>query len=46
MIVNLPTAIPTGYKLNKQFLAGRAEFLGKPEEIAARIQTVANQTKR
>ncbi|MBI1210152.1 MAG: 2,3-diphosphoglycerate-dependent phosphoglycerate mutase [Alphaproteobacteria bacterium] len=44
--INLPTGIPKAYKLNKQCLAERAEFLGNPDEIAARIQSVANQTKR
>jgi len=44
--INLPTGVPKVYKLNKQHLAERAEFLGNPDEIAARIQTVANQTKR
>ena len=44
--INLPTGIPKAYKLNKQFLAERTEFLGNADEIAARIQTVANQTKR
>jgi 2,3-bisphosphoglycerate-dependent phosphoglycerate mutase len=44
--VNLPTGIPKGYKLNKQLLAASAEFLGDPEEVAARAQAVANQAKR
>ena len=44
--VNLPTGIPKAYKLNSRMLAERAEFLGNPDEIAARIQSVANQTKK
>lgn len=44
--INLPTGIPKAYKLNKQFLAEKTEFLGNADEIAARIQSVANQTKR
>jgi 2,3-bisphosphoglycerate-dependent phosphoglycerate mutase len=44
--INLPTGIPKAYKLNKQWLAEHSEFLGNADEIAARIQSVANQTKR
>jgi 2,3-bisphosphoglycerate-dependent phosphoglycerate mutase len=44
--INLPTGVPKVYKLNKKFLAERTEYLGNPDEIAARIQSVANQTKR
>jgi 2,3-bisphosphoglycerate-dependent phosphoglycerate mutase len=44
--VNLPTGIPKAYKLNSRFLAERHAFLGDPSEVAARIQSVANQTKR
>jgi 2,3-bisphosphoglycerate-dependent phosphoglycerate mutase len=44
--VNLPTGIPKVYKLNDRFLAARHAFLGDPNEVAARIQSVANQTKR
>lgn len=44
--INLPTGIPKVYKLNKQYLAARTEFLGDPNEVAARAQAVANQTKR
>ncbi len=44
--VNLPTGIPKAYKLNKQLLAERTEFLGNPDEISGRIKSVANQTKR
>jgi len=44
--VNLPTGIPKAYKLNKQLLAERSEFLGNPDEVRDRIVSVANQTKR
>ena len=44
--VNLPTGIPKAYKLNKQLLAERSEFLGNPDEVRDRIESVANQTKR
>jgi 2,3-bisphosphoglycerate-dependent phosphoglycerate mutase len=44
--VNLPTGVPKVYKLNDRMLAERAFFHGDPNEIKARIQTVANQTKR
>jgi 2,3-bisphosphoglycerate-dependent phosphoglycerate mutase len=44
--VNLPTGIPKAYKLNRELLAERSEFLGNPDEIRDRINSVANQTKR
>ncbi len=44
--VNLPTGVPKGYTLNDRFLAASTAFLGDPDEIAKRIETVANQTKR
>jgi len=44
--VNLPTGIPKVYTLNGEFLAKEQHFLGDPDAIAARIQSVANQTKR
>lgn len=44
--VNLPTGVPKVYKLNDRMLSERSFFHGDPEEIKARIQTVANQTKR
>ena len=44
--VNLPTGIPKAYKLNRQMLAERADFLGNLDEVTNRIQSVANQTKR
>ena len=43
--VNLPTGIPKAYKLNKQLLAESTRFLGNPDEVSNRIQSVANQTK-
>ena len=44
--VNLPTGIPKVYELNDRFTAKRHYFLGDPNEVANRIQSVANQTKR
>ncbi len=44
--VNLPTGIPKVYELNDRFLAKRHYFLGDPNEVMNRIQSVANQTKR
>jgi 2,3-bisphosphoglycerate-dependent phosphoglycerate mutase len=44
--VNLPTAIPKAYKLNAEFLAAQTQFLGNPDEVKARMQSVANQTTR
>jgi 2,3-bisphosphoglycerate-dependent phosphoglycerate mutase len=44
--VNLPTGIPKVYKLNARFLAERHAFLGDPDDVARRIQSVANQTKQ
>jgi 2,3-bisphosphoglycerate-dependent phosphoglycerate mutase len=44
--INLPTGMPKIYTLNHHWLARTAEFLGNPDEISARIATVANQTKR
>lgn len=44
--VNLPTGVPKGYRLNDRFLAASTQFLGDADEIRARIETVANQTKR
>ncbi len=44
--VNLPTGVPRVYKLNSQLLSESARYLGNADEINARIQSVANQTKR
>jgi len=44
--VNLPTGIPKVYKLNAKFTAAEAHFHGDPDEIQARIDVVAAQTKR
>jgi 2,3-bisphosphoglycerate-dependent phosphoglycerate mutase len=44
--VNLPTGVPKVYKLNERMLSERSYFHGDPDEINARIQTVANQTKK
>jgi 2,3-bisphosphoglycerate-dependent phosphoglycerate mutase len=44
--VNLPTGVPKVYKLNERMLSQHTAFLGDPKDIEARINTVANQTKR
>jgi 2,3-bisphosphoglycerate-dependent phosphoglycerate mutase len=44
--INLPTGVPKVYRLNAQMLAAETHFHGDPAEIAARIKSVANQTKR
>jgi 2,3-bisphosphoglycerate-dependent phosphoglycerate mutase len=44
--VNLPTGVPKVYKLDERLLSAETYFQGNAAEIAARIQSVANQTKR
>ena len=44
--VNLPTAIPRAYRLNKEWKAEEARFLGNAAEIAAKIDSVSKQTQR
>ena len=44
--INLPTGLPKIYSLGSNGLASETRYLGDPEEIKSRIQTVANQTKR
>ena len=43
--INLPTGVPRAYKLNARMLSERHGFVGDPDEIAKRINTVAHQTK-
>ncbi len=44
--VNLPTGLPKIYTLDDKALAKNARYLGNADEVSARIQSVANQTKR
>jgi 2,3-bisphosphoglycerate-dependent phosphoglycerate mutase len=44
--INLPTGVPKVYRLNERMLSAETHFHGDPAEIAARIRSVANQTKR
>ena len=44
--VNLPTGVPKAYKLNERMLSEKTQYLGNPDDIAKRIATVANQTKK
>lgn len=44
--VNLPTGVPKLYKLNARFLSAEHRFLGNQDEIKARMEAVASQTKR
>jgi 2,3-bisphosphoglycerate-dependent phosphoglycerate mutase len=44
--VNLPTGAPKAYKLNERFLSQSHRFLGNPDDIAARMRAVADQTKK
>jgi 2,3-bisphosphoglycerate-dependent phosphoglycerate mutase len=41
--VNLPTGIPLVYRLNDDFSVFHKEFLGNAEDVAAKMQKVANQ---
>jgi 2,3-bisphosphoglycerate-dependent phosphoglycerate mutase len=44
--VNLPTGIPKVYKLDGQMLSAESHFHGDPDEVKARIESVAHQTKK
>jgi 2,3-bisphosphoglycerate-dependent phosphoglycerate mutase len=44
--VDLPTGIPKAYRLNGQYLAADAKFLGDPAELERRINAVKAQTKK
>ena len=44
--INLATGVPRAYKLNDRLLSARHADVGDPDEIARRISTVANQTKK
>jgi len=44
--INLPTGVPKVYKLNDKMLSAETHFHGDPDEIKARIQSVAHQTKK
>ena len=44
--INIPTGVPRAYKLNAGLLSERHAYVGDPDEIAKRINTVANQTKK
>jgi 2,3-bisphosphoglycerate-dependent phosphoglycerate mutase len=43
---NIPTGVPRAYKLNDRLLSARHDYVGDPDEIAKRINTVVNQTKK
>jgi 2,3-bisphosphoglycerate-dependent phosphoglycerate mutase len=42
--VNLPTGVPRVYRLNSDFKAAEAHYLGNAAEIAAREAAVKQQT--
>jgi 2,3-bisphosphoglycerate-dependent phosphoglycerate mutase len=44
--LNLPTGIPRAYRLNADFKATEACFLGNAAEVQARIESVQKQTQR
>lgn len=44
--VNLPTGLPKLYSLDEEGLSKSCRFLGDADDVKARIQSVANQTKR
>jgi 2,3-bisphosphoglycerate-dependent phosphoglycerate mutase len=44
--INIPTGVPRAYKLNDRLLSASHGYVGDPDEIAKRINTVANQTKK
>ena len=45
MNVNLPTGVPLVYELDEEFRIKGKQYLGNQEEIAAKMQKVANQGK-
>ena len=44
--VNLPTGIPRAYRLNSDWRAAEARFLGDAAEIQAKIESVQKQTQQ
>jgi 2,3-bisphosphoglycerate-dependent phosphoglycerate mutase len=44
--VDLPTGIPKAYRLNAEWKAADAKFLGDPAELERRISAVKAQTKK
>ncbi|HSC20081.1 MAG TPA: 2,3-diphosphoglycerate-dependent phosphoglycerate mutase [Rhizomicrobium sp.] len=44
--VNLPTGIPRAYRLNSDWKATEARFLGEASEIQAKIESVQKQTQQ
>ncbi|MEQ1753417.1 MAG: 2,3-diphosphoglycerate-dependent phosphoglycerate mutase [Micropepsaceae bacterium] len=44
--VNIPTGLPKIYSLDGQGLAKHTSYVGDPADVQARIQSVANQTKK
>ena len=44
--VNLPTGIPRVYRLNAEWKATEARFLGNAAEIQSKIEAVQKQTQR
>ena len=46
MKVNLPTAVPLVYEFAEDFSVIRKSYLGDPDMIAKKMQTVANQGKK
>jgi 2,3-bisphosphoglycerate-dependent phosphoglycerate mutase len=44
--VNIPTGLPRIYTLDAEGLAKATSYVGDPAEVEARIQSVANQTKK
>ena len=43
--VNIPTAVPLVYEFGPDFRVVHKEYLGDPDAIAAKMQSVANQGK-
>lgn len=41
--LNIPTGVPLVYELNDEFQATNHYYLGNPDEIAAKVNAVANQ---
>ena len=44
--VNIPTGIPLVYELDREFHVTGKRYLGDPEAIAAKIESVKNQCKK